>query len=441
MKTILFLMMFLWSANLNAQNYLISFTGTGESTTVSTVKVENLNKGTSLTLNGSDVLQLTLVTNVAIVENRGSSRIMIYPNPMTDHTTLVIYPSESGDAAISIYDMTGKLIAQKQFYLDKISNEFILSGFNSGLYLISVRGKAYQYSEKLICQNETNESIHIDKVINRQSFDTDIYNKVSKGTLTTVDMGFSEGDRFKFTGISGNYSTVLIDIPSSDKTIIFNFMTCSDGDNNKYPVLALGTQIWMAENLKTTKYNDGSIIPLVTDNTEWGALNDPGYCWYNNDMVAYKDIFGGLYNWFTVDNSSNGIKNICPIGWHIPTHAEWSTLMDYLVSNGFSYHGINNQIAKAMASTTGWTPFLTPGTIGNDQLANNSSGFTALPGGFRHWEYETFNALNDNGNWWSSSEETSQNAWNVGLSYGYEELGFSNQSKNNGFSVRCVHDN
>ncbi len=431
MKQFLVLLTIFCSINLNAQNYLISFTGTGESTTVSTVKVENLNKGTSLTLNGSDVLQLTLVTNVAIVENRGSSRIMIYPNPMTDHTTLVIYPSESGDAAISIYDMTGKLIAQKQFYLDKISNEFILSGFNSGLYLISVRGKAYQYSEKLICQNETNESIHIDKVINRQSFDTDIYNKVSKGTLTTVDMGFSEGDRFKFTGISGNYSTVLIDIPSSDKTIIFNFMTCSDGDNNNYPVVTINNHVWMAENLKTTKYSDGTDIPHISSNAGWDGLysNSKAYCWYNDD-INNKEKYGALYTWTAAMNGMvtselkpSGVQGACPTGWHLPSWPEFSELLTYLGGD---------LIAGGKLKETGIIHWQSP-----NSGASNESGFTGLPGGERN-NFGVCTTVTSIGSWWTSTEFSITKAYMFYCSY---ELAYFSQLadyKEVGNSVRCL---
>ena len=84
-------------------------------------------------------------------------------------------------------------------------------------------------------------------------------------------------------------------------------------EGNIYNTVIIGTQLWMAENLKTTKYNDNTTIPLVDDNTAWGALTTPGYCWYNNNAVSYKATYGALYNWFTVDAASNGGKNIMPI--------------------------------------------------------------------------------------------------------------------------------
>jgi uncharacterized protein (TIGR02145 family) len=124
----------------------------------------------------------------------------------------------------------------------------------------------------------------------------------------------------------------MTDIPTSDKTVTFTFTECKDGDNNYYPVVQIGTQLWMAENLKTTKYNDGTAIPNITDNTAWAALNTGAYSDYNN-TPANSTIYGRLYNWFAVDNNaatkvaSNGGKNVCPISWHVSSDAEWSNLL------------------------------------------------------------------------------------------------------------------
>ena len=98
-----------------------------------------------------------------------------------------------------------------------------------------------------------------------------------------------------------------------------------DIDGNVYHTVTIGTQVWMVENLKTTKYNDGTAIPLVTDNTAWGALTTPGYCWYNNDSATYKNTYGALYNWYAVNTGK-----LAPTGWHVPTDSEWTVLTTYL---------------------------------------------------------------------------------------------------------------
>jgi uncharacterized protein (TIGR02145 family) len=104
--------------------------------------------------------------------------------------------------------------------------------------------------------------------------------------------------------------------------------TVKDIDGNVYKTVTIGKQVWMAENLKTAKYNDGKTIPLVTDNTEWSNLSAPAYCWYNND-IANKEVYGALYNWYTVNTNK-----VCPKGWHIPIDAEWTTLTTYLGGEG-----------------------------------------------------------------------------------------------------------
>jgi uncharacterized protein (TIGR02145 family) len=279
---------------------------------------------------------------------------MIYPNPTTDNSVIQIYPPAEGNAAITVSDMNGKQLAQIQCYLENCIQEFRLSGINSGLYIISVKGRTYQYSGKLLCNGKSNRTISIEKVSNNIKVVDEKLNKAdSKDQPPPVDMAYTTGDMLKFTGISGNYSTVITDIPTSDKIITFNFIACTDGDNNNYPIVNIGAQTWMEENLKTTKYKDGSTaIPLVTDDTDWGNLTAPGYCWYDNNEATYKATYGALYNWYTVSTG-----NLCPTGWHVPIDADWTILENYLIVNGYNFDGrpTDNMIAKSLASATGWT--------------------------------------------------------------------------------------
>lgn len=424
MKKILIIIISYWALTANAQNYLISFAGTGASTTLNSVKVENLTAGTSLTLNGSDVLRLTITTAVHSTEDVQSSGLKIYPNPMTDNSTLSLSPPVSGDATISIFDMTGKLLTQIQSKLDKGLQEFHISGLKSGSYLISVSGSTYHFSGKLLSNGKSDETISIQKISNSRSFDEKKVEADSKGELATVDMNYTTGDRFKFTGISGNYRTIKMDVPASSKTITFNFISCSDGDNNNYQVVEIGTQIWMAENLKTTKFNDGSAIPLVTDNTEWSNLTSPGYCWFNND-VANKEVYGALFNWYTLDAGSNGGKNVCPTGWHVPIDDEWTILTTLL-------GGADG--AGGKLKETGTTHWISP-----NSGATNETGFTAIPGGVRG--NTAFYSIGEDGYWWSSTESSSPSAWFRTMSSSHSNVIISYFGKIDGFSVRCLEDN
>jgi uncharacterized protein (TIGR02145 family) len=232
-------------------------------------------------------------------------------------------------------------------------------------------------------------------------------------------MAYYTGERLKFTGISGNYSTVITDIPTGDKTITFDFVECTDGDNNNYPVVKIGTQVWMAENLKTTRYRDGSTsIPLKTDDTQWNT-STPGYCWYNNQEATYKATYGALYNWYTVSTG-----NLCPTGWHVPTDAEWTILTDYL-------GGISTAGDKLKENgTTHW--------ISPNSGATNETGFTALPGGLRQ-TWGPFDGIGGSTYFWSSSENPNPgDAWYRRLRINFSGIDRDWLSRKYGYSVRCI---
>ena len=108
-----------------------------------------------------------------------------------------------------------------------------------------------------------------------------------------------------------------------------DYGTLIDIDGNSYKTVKIGTQEWIAENLRTTQYNDATAIPLVTNNTEWSELITSAYCWYNNDATSLKATYGALYNWHAVNTNK-----LCPTGWHVPTEVEWVVLMDYLKDDG-----------------------------------------------------------------------------------------------------------
>jgi uncharacterized protein (TIGR02145 family) len=421
MKKLLLLIAFINACSVNAQNYLITFSGTGESTTVNTVKVENLTRGTSLTLNGDNILRLTETTDIYSIKNRQSSELKIYPNPMTSYSILQICPPVKGDAIISVYEMTGRLVIKINSYLENYPQEFSLSGLNKGYYLINVKGSTYHFSGKLLNNGKADGTIRVKKIINNQAVDTTPTKTDSKGAQAIIDMAYTPGDRLKFTGISGIYSTVIIDIPASDRTIAFNFITCTDGDNNSYPVVNIGSQTWMAENLKTTKFKDGNTsIPNITDNTEWDALSTPAYCWYNNNEATYKASYGALYNWYTLNT-----RNLCPTGWHVPTDDEWTAMITFLGGGS---------IAGGKLKETGTTHWLSPNTG-----ATNESGYTLLPGGYRN-VLGTFINVGNYGYLWSSTVYVYDYVWYRYVYYSASNVYSMNNWKNCAFSVRCLQD-
>jgi uncharacterized protein (TIGR02145 family) len=438
MRIAVFLITIFCSILANAQNYFITFTGNGGLSAVESVKVENLNAGTSLTVPSGNILTLTFPTGVNSPEDKQSSELNIYPNPSTGNSYFQVYPPSKGNATISVFDINGKSIYQIQSNLEKDLQEFSISGLNSGFYVVRVKGNTYQYSGKLVSNAQASGKIRIEKISNTVSVsekssksDTKGVNE-TKGAQPAVNMTFTAGDRLKFTGISGNYSTVVTDIPASDKTITFNFIACTDGDNNNYPVVDIGGQIWMAENLKTTKYNDGTTsISNITVDASWQELTTGAYCDYNN-TPSNSTSYGRLYNWYVVDNNaatmeaSNGSKNVCPTSWHVPSDAEWTTLTTFLGGEA---------VAGGKLKETGTNHWIDPNTG-----ATNETGFTALPGGCRYGG-GTYDAIRNDGDWWSSTELSTEGAHLRDMGYDITKVIRSDASKKYGFSVRCLKDN
>ena len=219
-------------------------------------------------------------------------------------------------------------------------------------------------------------------------------------------------------------------------TTIETYGIVTDIEGNVYNYIAIGSQLWMVENLKTTKFNDGTPIPIVSDQTTWRYTTTTGCCFYNND-AANKDIYGVLYNGYAVRTGK-----LAPIGWHVPTDEEWVTLTTYLKNNGYAYGGLETYLAKSLASNAGWVTSSSTGSVGKHQHLNNSSGFTGLPGGYRD-KVQTF-AQNPRigrfGGWWSSTVHSIANLWGYYIFYDFNHITRDYYSVNFGFSVRCVKD-
>jgi len=234
----------------------------------------------------------------------------------------------------------------------------------------------------------------------------------------TNTTGIGYGSAVQFTSLGGGSSTV------------------TDIDGNIYNTVTIGSQIWTVENLMTTKYNDGTDIPNVTNNTEWGNITTGAYCNYDNNQSNVA-TYGRLYNWAAVNTGK-----LAPPGWHVPTEGDFEILENYLITNGYNYDGtlLLNKIAKSLCAKTNWILMDEVGTPGYNPETNNSTGFTALPGSIRHI-HGGFGNLGQGGYWWSSTEITE-----IGADYrsatehyvGFWSLGYIN--KKSGVSVRLIKD-
>lgn len=192
----------------------------------------------------------------------------------------------------------------------------------------------------------------------------------------------------------------------------------TDIDGFTYHLVTIGSQVWMKENLKTTKYCNGDPIPNITDDNQWGKLTTGAYSNYNND-TNNGNIYGHLYNWYAVVDG----RNICPIGWHVPSENEWTSLIDYL--GGYIIGG-------SLLKEKGTKHWQSPNTG-----ATNESGFTALPSGFRGG---SFSNIKNIGYWWSSTEKSSKFSYRLSLSYNKSTIDTLSPNKENGYAIRCLRD-
>jgi len=235
----------------------------------------------------------------------------------------------------------------------------------------------------------------------------------------------------------------VVDLYGDSLTKAGSFITPSppiltDTDGNVYHAIKIGSQVWTVENLRTTKYNDGTNISHLTVSVDWEACSTGtgAYCYYGNDSAANAVKYGALYNWFTVNTDK-----LAPTGWHVPTDAEWTELENYLIANGYNWDGTtsSNKIAKSMAAKTDWISSVTEGMPGNDMSSNNSSGFSALPGGSRGHDGH-FSFISYRGYWWSASEFDASYAYYRLLCCDTDNLIRLNFHMERGFYVRLLRD-
>jgi uncharacterized protein (TIGR02145 family) len=198
---------------------------------------------------------------------------------------------------------------------------------------------------------------------------------------------------------------------------------------NQYNTVLIGSQLWMAENLKTTKYKDNTQIPNVTANAAWTVLTTGAYCWAHNDEATYKPLYGAIYNWYAVEAGK-----LCPTGWHVPSDAEYKTLemslgMTQVQADASEWRGTDQ--GKQLKNTTGWS---------TGENGTNTSGFAALPSGYRYYGTGETAGLGLLGYWWTANEVDATLAVYRRLDGGNNKAYRSGTHKQAGKSIRCVKD-
>lgn len=234
----------------------------------------------------------------------------------------------------------------------------------------------------------------------------------------------------------------VVNTPENEKQI--GEMT--DIDGNVYKTIRIGNQIWMAENFRVTRYNDGENINQISEIKEWGLDTIGAYCFYNNTKnIDTIRMYGALYSYYVVSS-----QKLAPGGWRVPTKEDWEELESFLISNKYNWDKTlsENKIGKALASQSGWDTLPEPGVVGNNLLQNNATDFCAFPSGQRIYRgTRTYSVpQGDNGfesagkkcNWWTSSGYVSS-AWFYGLGFCHDGLMLmSTNALFAGFSIRLI---
>lgn len=253
----------------------------------------------------------------------------------------------------------------------------------------------------------------------------------------TISIPAKDSFYYKLTGLTEGtsyyiraYATNIMGTAYGNSIKITVPAKTSDFEGNSYNTVQIGSQIWMAENLKSTKNNDGSPLTEVTVDQSWLlAYNIQAYCNYSNDVLN-GEKYGKLYNWYAVNSTK-----LAPIGWHIPSYEEWNVLIDYVSKNA----GTSLIYTKSIASATDWEVNTIDGTIGNNRGINNFSYFNALPGGYRD-NYGNFLDIGKYCGFWCTNSSTSS-MWFANYKYFRSDnnyVSYTEFLKSSGLSIRCI---
>ncbi|MBK8227001.1 MAG: fibrobacter succinogenes major paralogous domain-containing protein [Flavobacteriales bacterium] len=358
------------------------------------------------------------------------------PNPFSDHTEILVGTDRSGQTVAQVHDATGRLEATYAGNLAAGQHRFRFTTATPGVHVLTVIQDGRRAAHRMVAMagDASGSSLTYAGAVG-----SSVMAKSDRSLFT-----WTPGDELRYIGYATDagiaQSGSIDEVPIASATRTFTLFagrvcpespTVADIDGHVYRAVQIGGQCWMAENLRTATYSDGSTIPNVTGNTAWTQLNSGAWSNYDNSP-ANDATYGKLYNWYAAAN-----PNICPEGWHVPTDAEWQQLEAALGMSAnelglTGYRGADQYVGGKMKTTTLWNE---PNTG-----ANNQSGFLGRPGGSRRNDSGYFNYIGDFGFWWSASGAGADLAWSRGLNTDEARVSRFYNFKRNGFCLRCVRD-
>jgi uncharacterized protein (TIGR02145 family) len=406
-----------------AQDLNITFTATGEATVIDSVTALNMRTNQQITIPGDATLILRFTTGIPYSE-APESRMVIFPNPFSGDSRVVIGLARYQKACVTVYNLIGLPIARTEELFEPGEHEFALTVKENGIYTVVVETPNELRSSKAVCLASSSRE-------NSLRYLGGIAGQLTKSGLQPVlnnpsgyELEYSTGDVIHYTCYSGVMTTIFTDTPAESDNHEVAFVYCTDPDGRHYKTVRIGNQTWMIENL--------AYLPSVSPSSNGSDTSPYYYVWgYNGTSVsdankeANYTTYGVLYNW-------EAAKTACPSGWHLPSDEEWKILEEHLgmsesdaASMGWRYSG---DVCKKLKSKSGWY---------DNGNGNNASGMCVLPGGYRY-EDGGFYSSGRYAYFWSSTDHGSALAWFRYLYYGYNGVSRVYEDRRNGFSVRCL---
>lgn len=432
------------------QNYQISFTGSGQSNTIETIEVKNIDQGTSIMLAGNDVLQLDGVLGLNTI-NTKFNEMLVYPNPTNESSRIEFY-SNSGTVNIELFDFSGKKLAGKTETLQDGMHIFSVNGLGSGVHLIKIKTPEATFAQRIISTSDAAKAISIEK---EGSSTATPKNSQLKSTSDHVLMQYNDGERLLFKGISGNYTHILTMVPTQSQIVDFNFVECTDADGNHYSVVAIGDQLWMAENLKTSTYTSGGAIPGPFSGAAWVTNSTnaklPAHTIYDHNHSSAEGLespeevvaaYGKMYNWYAIEAG-----NICPAGWQVPDTTQWNVLISYIIDAENIFDETN--IAVAVKSCRQINSPLGGDCATNDHprwrensqhYGTDNYGFGLIAAGYILSSSGNSSWMGSRGYWWTSSAHSTNPDLALFRRFNFDDSVLTKGSFNKGVGqpVRCI---
>lgn len=417
------------------QEIILNFIPAIDTLNIDSIQVTNVATNMSLTVPGNESVNLNDIITSTNELGLFSENSMIYPNPFQDYTSLQYIATKKETIRLIMINSAGEYATTCNQYLLPGTHHFKITTKSPGIYFINLQSGGRNTSHKLVSLKKGNS----DRIEYAGAYGEAVTNKSLKITQTKQVIHFKL--------YSGNNITIIADSPVESKTYTVEFYECKDADDQNYPIVQVGSQWWMAKNLAYLP----SVSPASSVSNTEKHYYVYGYNGIDASIAKATDNFntyGVLYNWPAIMNGSgssndnpSGVRGICPEGWHLPSHAEWTQLENYMIANGFNYDGTtkDNKIAKSLAATILWKEPSLTGDVGTDLSLNNKSGFSALPGGHRY-NFASFDALGYLGCWWACTETYPNIAWCRVMTCFYNKSIGETNYKECGFSVRCIKD-